>query len=105
MCKDTQKGDVAHVKVLNWQQYSNFEPVPIVGVVFPKYDAKSELTIYQLDQIDAFTTLSKNAFNYNVLGLSGFEATKKVIGGSRQFEIRYNDVYEVDSFLTEDVIS
>lgn len=105
VCKDTQKGDVAHVKVSNWSQYRSFEPVPIVSVVFPKYSSDSDLTIYQLSQLEAFNTLSKNAFNYNVLGTRGFEAVKKVISGSRHFEIKYNDVKEVDAFLTEDIIS
>lgn len=103
-CKDTQKGDVAHVKVSNWSQYCSFEPVPIIGVVFPKYNADSELTIYQLSQLEAFATLSRNAFNYNVLGSRGFEAVHRVIQNSRHFEIKYNDVEEVNAFLTEDII-
>jgi len=105
VCKDTQKGDVAHVKVTNWSEYCSFEPAPIVSVVFPKYTPESDLTIYQLSQLEAFNTLSKNAFNYNVLGTKGFDTVKNVINRSRHFEIKYNDVKEVDAFLTEDIIS
>lgn len=104
ICRDTQKGDVAHVKVLSWQDYQALQPVPVVAVVFPKYQASSELTIYQLSQLDAFNTLSANAFNYNVLGAAGFDAVKKIICNSRQFEISFNDVKEVDAFLSEDII-
>ncbi len=105
VCKDTQKGDVAHVKVSSWAQYQTYEPVPIESVVFPKYVAESELKIFQLNQLEAFTALSQNAFNYNVLGAEGFDSVKKVISNSRHFEINYSDVQEVDAFLTEDIIS
>lgn len=103
-CVDTQKGDVAHVKVMHWDRYQQLTEVPIVAVVFPKYTPQSELTIYQLSQLDAFNTLSKNAFNYNVLGATGFDAVARVIKSSRHFEIQYSDVNEVDAFLTEDII-
>ncbi|MDO6694003.1 HprK-related kinase A [Aliiglaciecola sp. 3_MG-2023] len=104
ICKDTQKGDVAHVKVLTWEQYQKFDKAQIVAVVFPKYVPESELKIYQLTQLDAFNTLSKNAFNYNVLGADGFDAVARVIKSCRLFEIEYSDLNEVNDFLSEDVI-
>ncbi|WP_342807242.1 HprK-related kinase A [Alteromonas sp. M12] len=104
ICKDTQKGDVAHLKVLERTQYSQFKPAEIVAVVFPKYSPDSELTIYQLTQLEAFNTLSKNAFNYNVLGGTGFDTVAKIIKSCRLFEIEYNDLNEVNEFLKEDVI-
>ncbi|MEP4890985.1 MAG: HprK-related kinase A [Aliiglaciecola sp.] len=104
ICRDTQKGDVAHVKVSNWKQYSTLQPAQIVAVVFPKYSPETELTIYQLSQLDAFNTLSKNAFNYNVLGATGFDAVAKIIQSSSLFEIQYNDLNEVNEFLIEDII-
>lgn len=104
VCKDTQKGDVAHVKVMDWQNYTQLSPVPIVAVVFPKYDAQSDLTIFQLSDLEAFNVLSKNAFNYNVLGRDGFNTVDNIIRRTKNFEIRFNDVREVDAFLTEDVL-
>ncbi|GAA0857945.1 HprK-related kinase A [Aliiglaciecola litoralis] len=102
--KDTQKGDVAHVKVLDWQDYQQLQPVPIVAIVFPKYQADTPLTIYQLDDLYAFNVLSKNAFNYNVLGRTGFETVDTIIRATQHFEIAYNDVKDVSDFLTEDII-
>lgn len=104
ICKDTQKGDVAHVKVMNWQTYAQLQPAPIVSVVFPKYSADTDLTIYQLTDTEAFNTLSKNAFNYNVLGQRGFLGVDKIIRQASKFEISYNNVQDVDEFLTEDII-
>jgi HprK-related kinase A len=102
--KDTQKGDVAHVKVLNWDQYIQLQPVPIVAIVFPKYQRDTELTIYQLNDTQAFNFLSKNSFNYNVLGRTGFDAVDNIVRNCKNFEINYNDLNEVDAFLTEDII-
>ncbi|WJG08456.1 HprK-related kinase A [Aliiglaciecola sp. LCG003] len=104
ICRDTQKGDVAHVKVMDWQRYQSLIPVPIVAVVFPKYRANTELTIYQLSHLDAFNVLSKNAFNYNVLAKKGFETVDKIIRNTAHFEIEYDNVADVDDFLTEDII-
>ncbi|GAC12850.1 HprK-related kinase A [Aliiglaciecola lipolytica] len=103
-CVDTQKGDVAHVKVLDWHRYQNLQKVPIVAVVFPKYAAETELTIYSLSQLYGFNSLSKNAFNYNVLGATAFNTVDKIIKSSSLFEIQYNNLKDVDAFLTEDII-
>ena len=104
VCRDTQKGDVAHVKVLSWSHYSTLTPVPICAVVFPKYRAESELTIYQLTQLDAFAQLSRNAFNYNVLGAQGFELVNRLIRQAALFQVEYSDVAELDAFLTEELL-
>ncbi|WP_299084329.1 HprK-related kinase A [uncultured Paraglaciecola sp.] len=104
VCKDTQKGDVAHLKGSSWRNFSEYVPVEIVGVVFPKYNKHKELTIYQLDQLDAFKTLSENAFNYGVIGYQGFKAVDRVIKKAALFEIEYNDLSDVESFLLEELI-
>lgn len=103
VCKDTQKGDVAHVKVMSWDRYERLQDTPIVAVVFPKYIANSQLNIYQLDQVQAFHTLSRNAFNYNILGARGFSAISRIIAKSRLFEINYSNLEDVDGFLSDEI--
>jgi HprK-related kinase A len=105
ICRDTQKGDVAHVKVLSWQRYSQLTPVPVCAVVFPKYIAQSALTIYQLTQLDAFAQLSRNAFNYNVLGAQGFDLVNRIVRQAALFQVEYSDVAELDAFLTEELLA
>ncbi|MGJ8680890.1 HprK-related kinase A [Paraglaciecola sp.] len=104
ICRDTQKGDVAHLKASTWEQYSTMKPVEVVGVVFPKYIPNKALTVYQLNQTQAFETLSSNAFNYGVLGRNGFEAVDNLIKNSALFEIEYGSVSEVQEFLLEEII-
>jgi HprK-related kinase A len=100
-CRDTQKGDVAHVKVLSWQQYQRLKPAPVSALVFPKYQAGSKLEIYQLDQLDAFNQLVHNAFNYNVLNESAFRLVALMVERARSFEIRYSDLKELSDFFDE----
>lgn len=102
---NTQKGDVALFKAIDWDTFSKLQKTEIVGVIFPKYDANIEqTTIYTMNQIQGFEQLATNAFNYNITGLSGFETVSEVIKSSKQFEIHYNDVADVNDFLIEEII-
>lgn len=102
--KDTQKGDVAHLKAIEWKDYISLSPVRVKAIVFPKFVEGKELTIYSLNQLQGFETLSKNAFNYGVLGSSGFSAVDRLIKQADLFEIEYGSLKDVSEFLTEDVL-
>jgi len=49
--------------------------------------------------------LAFNAFNYNVLGVKGFDCISKLIENTDQIEITYNNLAEVDELLTREFIS
>jgi HprK-related kinase A len=102
--KDTQKGDVAHLKVLKWNEHRSLSPAKIIAVVFPKYVKDQELTVYQLNQLQGFETLSKNVFNYTTLGKTGFFAVDRLIRHAKLFEIEYGSLQDVNEFLAEDVL-
>lgn len=102
--KDTHKGDVAHLKASSWSRYTQYTPTEIVAVIFPKYILNSDLNIYSLNQLQAFETLSKNAFNYGVLGRLGFNVVNKIIKRAALFEIEFGDLRDVEAFLSEDII-
>lgn len=103
-CKDTQKGDVSHVKAINWNMYTTLSPVKIVAAVFPKYVANSETHIYQLSKLQGFEKLIVNAFNYNVMGLEGFEIMNQILDRIALFEVEYSDLDEVSGFLDSEVL-
>jgi HprK-related kinase A len=104
VCKDTQKGDVSHLKGIDWQSYQQLKPVDIVGIVFPKYKKEVDLTIYTCNQLQAFESLSKHAFNYTVLGQRAFETVSQLTKDATLFEVEYNSLPELAAFLSEDVI-
>jgi len=102
--RDTQKGDVAHLKALKWSEHACLRPAKIIAVVFPKYVKDKELTIFKLNQLQGFETLSKNSFNYSTLGESGFNAVDRLIRHAKLFEIEYGSLEDVSEFLAEDVL-
>ena len=101
---DTQKGDVAHVKPSIESVNAGTQKAEIVGVVFPKYNAEKQLEIFELAQTDTFMQLASNSFNYNVIGAEAFSTIGKIVDECPGFEIQYNDLAEVESFLLEDVL-
>lgn len=104
IAKDTQKGDVAHVQPPKHSVENGTQKAEIVGVVFPKYTAETELDIYKLTQTDTFMQLASNCFNYNVIGNDAFTTLNKIVDECSAFEINYNNLSEVEAFLSEDVL-
>jgi HprK-related kinase A len=104
VAKDTQKGDVAHVQPPMLSVQQGTKKAEIIGVVFPKFTPNSELDIYQLSQSDTFMQLASNCFNYNVIGEDAFTTLEVIVDKCAAFEIHYNNLNEVEKFLTEDIL-
>jgi HprK-related kinase A len=102
--KDTQKGDVAHMMPPKSSVERGSEKATIIGIVFPKYTPDINLDIYQLDKTDTFMQLANNSFNYNVIGEDAFTTIAKLVEESAGFEIKYNNLSEVKSFLEEEIL-
>jgi hypothetical protein len=49
--------------------------------------------------------LVDNSFNFTAIGKSSFDTITSLIEKTKHFEIFYNDLNEVDLFLTEDIIN
>jgi hypothetical protein len=87
---DTSKGSVSHMKVPSEHLARLDETAIPKWVVFPKYvhDAKAELTARS--RADSMLELGRNAFNYSVLGLTGFEMLANVISASECYDFTYS---------------
>lgn len=105
VCHDTSKGSVAHVKLSSWSEFKHYQAVPIAGLVFPKYQAGSQLSIFSLDQLQGFEAFCTHSFNYHVLGERGFNAVSRLIGSLRLFEATYHDLGFMSDFLDTDVLT
>ena len=102
---DTQKGDVAHLKVCKWNEYKAYEAADIVSIVYPKYSsAVKEIQPFILDKVEGFEKLSSNAFNYNILGSTAFECVRQLIERTTQAEITYSNLNEVSDILLSEFI-
>ncbi|MGS2721918.1 HprK-related kinase A [Paraglaciecola aestuariivivens] len=104
-CRDTQKGDVAHLKGTTWNDFVNYSAVDIAAVVFPKFQKDTQLKIYSINQLQAFEGLSEHSFNCGVLANLGFNCIDKIIKNTALFEIEYSDLSEVKAFLEDEIIS
>ncbi|MGQ8364656.1 HprK-related kinase A [Glaciecola sp. 1036] len=97
----THKGDVAHMAPSDNSLACAREQARVVGVVFPNYDKSLFLDIYELDKANAFMQFANNAFNFNLLGTLGFDTATALIENAFLYEIHYNNVEEVERFLSE----
>jgi hypothetical protein len=97
----THKGDIAHVKLMTRAQYNELSDAEVVAVVFPKYQANSQLNIKKISQTDGFSRLVHHAFNYNVVGEDGFNTLKAVVDDSQFFGVSYSSYDGLSDFLDE----
>jgi HprK-related kinase A len=102
---DTHKGDVIHMAAPKAAFEQNRTAATIVGIVYPNYKVDKKLDIYQLNMTESFMQLVDNSFNFTAIGKSSFDTITSLIEKTKHFEIFYNDLNEVDLFLTEDIIN
>jgi hypothetical protein len=91
----TRKGDVAHLRPPSESRARQHEPARPAWIVFPRYRAGSRLRLTQLNDSLAFTRLSQNAFNYHLLGATGFEALRGLIQGCRCWSAEYGSLESI----------
>lgn len=104
-CLDTAKGTVAHAKLNSWDEFAQLQPVPISGVVFPKYDAKVDECLYEVDKLQIFEAICRNTFNFHVLGHTAFDTVLRLTESIKGLEVHYNDLQFMSSLLEDEILS
>lgn len=90
--EETTKGTVAHLKPSTGSVKRGAEhSVPGI-IAFPHYTAGASTTLAPLTKSRAFMMLCENAFNYSVLGKSGFSALKAVVDRSDCYQFEYSNL-------------
>jgi HprK-related kinase A len=97
----THKGDIAHVKLMTRAHFNTLEDADIIAVVFPKYRDNQSLSVEALSQTAGFSRLVHHAFNYNVLGLDGFNTLKSVVDKSQFFNISYSSYDGLNALFSD----
>lgn len=93
----TQKGTVAHVRPPEESIARMREPAHARWIVFPKWAPDAALRLEPLPRSEAFLLLASNAFNYEVLGETGFAAVTRLVQNCECRKLVYSDF---DSALT-----
>ena len=87
---DTAKGTVSHLKPKAEDVRRVAEPAAPRWVVFPRYVPDAPARMLPRAKADSMMELGRNAFNYAVLGLDGFQALAAITSASDSFDFSYS---------------
>jgi len=90
--RNTRKGDVAHVAPDPRSVAQRDRRAQPRLVIFPRYEAGSDLQVASMPQALSFIKLASNSFNYELTGPRGFDAVRHLVRNCRCYELRYSDL-------------
>lgn len=92
---DTNKGTVAHLRP-SLASVAAMKPCARIGcVVFPRYRPDSPTRLAPLARSEVFMRLVENAFNYSLLGETGFEALGRIVDGAEGVVAEYGSLEDI----------
>lgn len=89
---NTSKGDIAHMRVPDLAVQMQNIPVVPRFLLFPHYRAESNSSLRAMPKSRAFMELAGNAFNFNILGIAGFEAMLHLMEKVACYDFGYPDL-------------
>ena len=90
----TRKGTVAHVRPPADSVERAGEPVRPGWLVFPRWVPRAPLRLEPMEKAQAFLMVASNAFNYEVLGETGFRLVDAIVGSCACYTLSYSDLGE-----------
>ena len=88
----TRKGTVAHVRPPRDSVIRSQEPACARWIIFPHFEANAALSLKTLPKERAFLKLAGNSFNYELIGLRGFETVSGLIDSCDCYLLTYSDL-------------
>jgi len=88
--RDTAKGTVAHMRAPADSVARAHETAEPAWIVFPRYEADAPPRLSEVAPARSFLRLAENAFNYSLLGATGFETVGRVIDRVRTYDFSYS---------------
>lgn len=85
----TSKGTVTHMRVSSDHLARIDEPARPAWLVFPRYLAGAPATLSPRGRADSMLEVGRNAFNYSLLGRTGFEALADLVAASQCYDFSY----------------
>ena len=90
----TRKGTVAHLRSPDACVQQAAVPAPPGWLVFPRYQAGVPLRLEPILEPQAFLKLSNNSFNYQLLGLQGFQGIARLVRDCDCYILSYSNLDE-----------
>ena len=97
----TRKGTVAHLRTPDESVAQAQITAPPGWLVFPRYRAGSTLRMEPVTRPQAFLKLANNSFNYQLLGLQGFQAVTQLVRNCDCYILSYSDLDEAIATLNQ----
>lgn len=88
----THKGTVVHVRPPRDSVIRSQEPARAHWIIFPHFEANATLSLKTLPKERAFLKLAGNSFNYELIGLRGFETVSGLIDSCDCYLLTYSDL-------------
>ena len=88
----TRKGTVAHMAPDAHSIDNRHVPASPALILFPRYDPRVECEVEPEKRSRAFSRLTVNSFNYEMLGPVGFDAVTRLVESCRVYRLAYRDL-------------
>lgn len=85
----TRKGTVCHLRPPTDSIVRDQETAIPRWIVFPQFKAGAVMSLYPMPHTEAFITLSGHSFNYDLIGLRGFETLARLIDSCECYRFEY----------------
>jgi HprK-related kinase A len=95
----TRKGTVAHLRPPDESIERAGETARAAWIVFPEYRAGAGLHWQPMTKTQAFILLSRNSFNYEKIGLRGFQTVVGLVDSCACYSLRYSNLEQVIAHL------
>lgn len=90
----TTKGTIAHMRAPAASVAAAGRTARATHIVFPQYAAQAPTRLEPVPKARLFTRVADNAFNYTVLGATGFDTLAGLVACCDGFDFRYSDLDE-----------
>lgn len=90
----TRKGTVAHLRTPDASVADAHKTAAPGWLVFPRYQSGATLRMEPASQPQAFLKLANNSFNYQLLGLQGFQGVTQLVRKCDCYILSYSDLDE-----------
>jgi len=97
----TRKGTVAHMAPDAHSIDNRHVPASPALIVFPRYDPRVECAVEPEKRSRAFSRLTVNSFNYEMLGPAAFDAVTRLVASCRVYRLAYRDLDRAISAIRE----
>ena len=90
----TRKGTIAHLGAHASCIEQSGITAPPGWLVFPRYLQGTPLRLEPIPEVQAFIKLANNSFNYQLLGLRGFQGVSRLVHGCECYMLSYSNLEE-----------